>query len=144
MKKISFFALSALVLMASCKKSGSSSGSCPVTVAALVGTYKISKIEAITAGISSDITTKYLLSCELDDTYQFNADKTLVHKDAGSVCSSNGSDNGTWDIVNGKITASSLSVVDFSNNTITNTCNGMVIEESASSNASIKYTFSKQ
>ncbi len=143
MKKITILALGAVVLMASCKKSSDSS-SCDVSLTAIAGSYKISKIEAVVAGTASDITNSSLDACERDDIYVLKADKTVSYQDAGTVCSSNGTGNGSWDIVNGKLTLNVTGTgTDFADATVSNNCSSIVVEESIG-NGSIRTTLAKQ
>jgi hypothetical protein len=143
MKKITILALGAVALMASCKKSSDSS-SCEVSVTAIAGSYKISKIEVVTAGIASDVTSTFLDACERDDIYTLKADKTVSYQDAGTVCSSNGTGTGSWDIVSGKLTLNVTGTgTDFANATVSNNCSSIVVEESAG-NGSIRTTLAKQ
>jgi hypothetical protein len=141
MKKISILALGVVALMASCKKSDSNP-SCEVSVAGIAGNYKISKVELVAAGISSDITSQSLDACQRDDIYQLKSDKTVVYQDAGTTCGSAGT--GTWNVVNGKLTISHTGTGnEIDGASVTNNCSSLIADESAGS-GTIRTTFVKQ
>jgi hypothetical protein len=142
MKKISILALSAVVLLASCKKD-KDAANCEVSVAGIAGSYKISKVEAIIIGTSQDITSTSVEACKRDDVYVLKADKTVSYQDAGTVCSLNGTGTGTWDIVNGKLTLNANGT-DFDGAAVSNNCSGIVVEETVGNGSSLRTTFAKQ
>ncbi len=143
MKKVFIPALGLVALMASCKKSDSNK-SCEVSVAAIAGNYKVTKIETVVAGTASDVTTTFLDPCERDDIYQLKTDKTVVYQDAGTVCSPSGAGTGTWDVVSGKLTIShSGSGPDVAAATVSNNCSSIVAEESFGG-GSLRVTMTRQ
>jgi hypothetical protein len=139
MKKISILALAAVTLLASCKKNKDAE-SCEVSVAGLAGNYKISKVEVVSSIITTDVTATFLQSCERDDIYQLKADKTLVYQDGGVSCGGSATRNGTWDVVNGKLTINASAGGDVSGGSVTNNCSSFVTEETGS----VRTTFVKQ
>lgn len=119
MKKIIFVSITFFLLLASCKKENSTSAkTCNKTVADIAGTYSIVKVEAGLAEPLTDITTSELDPCQLDDKLVLNANGTANYQDAGTACSPNGSETGTWSIgSDGKMTLNA-GTTDVSNSEI--------------------------
>ena len=94
---LSIFALS----FAACKKSSdSSSNTCTVSEAAIVGSYKITSVKykanAATAEVEIFTNPVYFDVCDRDDIYIFNANHTAVTQDAGVVCTPSNAYSTTW------------------------------------------------
>ena len=101
-KTLSLAALS-LLLFGSCKKD--KANSCDKSMAAIAGTYSITKIEIGSNGNFVDVDDRD--ACEKDDHIVLNQNGTLQYQDDGITCDPNGEDSGTWNIdSNGKITMS--------------------------------------
>jgi hypothetical protein len=127
MKKIIILCIGAILLLGSCRKKKPKV--CDVSVTAIAGNYKISKIETVIAGVTRDVTNDLLdIVCERDDIYQLKADKTAVYLDAGTACSPSGAKTGTWDVVAGAFTVTLAGDAVISG-TVVNNCNNLVTEE---------------
>ncbi|MFT3911013.1 MAG: hypothetical protein QM737_16460 [Ferruginibacter sp.] len=111
MKKI---LLGMLVLAAitgtSCKKDKDKS--CEKSVAGIAGNYKVTKYESVAGSQTQDQTSSFFTACDLNGIYALKADKTWTYTETGTCT---GTDNGTWDVTDGKITvkdASGFTVAD--------------------------------
>ena len=137
------FFLSALVLTAaliSCKKSSDEATTCGVTVAAVAGNYKITKIMISSLGVNQDITNDVLSDCEKNAVINLKSDKTATYTESGTGCT--GTDSGTWDINSGTISGS-VGTLDFAGASIANNCTNIVITESLLSGTQT-YTLTRQ
>lgn len=93
-----------LLLAASCQKEAQDTVDCPQTVAAIAGTYKLTALKYKASASSAE--QDYLLlkeACELDDIVLLNANGTYHYQDAGTSCSPDGTDAGTWSIAGNTI-----------------------------------------
>jgi len=140
MKKV-LLAVLMISVFASCKKS--KSNSCEVSVAAMSGTYKLTKYTFKVTNLPAQDYTNLLTDCDKSGIYQLNADKTATYSNDAS-CFDN--ETGTWDVVDGKITISvgyyidDLKVAGWD-------CNGFDAEESNSTSgitSTSSYHFTKQ
>ena len=79
--------LAVIAAFASCKKSDTPANNCTASTSTIAGTYKISaiKYKADAASTEQDLFSN-LPDCQKDDTYQLNADGTVVFADAGVSC----------------------------------------------------------
>ncbi|MEI2748179.1 MAG: lipocalin family protein [Ferruginibacter sp.] len=131
MKKFILPAFAFVLALSSCKKDDTSP-SCEKTVAGIAGSYKVTKIETITAGITQDVTTSILDACQISGVIQLKSDKTFTYTESGGTCTDNGA--GTWDVVSGALTINSTSggSYDVDNATISSwNCSTLVVSESA-------------
>lgn len=130
-------ALSLLVLCAAtfsaCKKD-KDDDSLAVTKENLVGTYTVASIKWKVNGQEQDMTDYILDPCQKDDQTTLKADSTYEYKDAGTVCSPNGDDTGTWSTDGKKVT------IDGDANTVKSfTKSTLVFEETGTENG-VTYT----
>jgi hypothetical protein len=95
MKKITAIIASALLVLASCKKDKHDGD---VTKENLTGTYKLAALVSKTGNQPQEDEYAQMDACEKDDLVKFNADNTFNAVDAGTVCTPNGNDNGTWSL----------------------------------------------
>ena len=96
MKKIFSIVLIAVLFATACDKKDNP---CMTSVASLSGTYKITAVTYKTSPSSAEIDYFNILfpdACERDDLYTFQTNGTYQIKDAGTICSPSGDDNGTW------------------------------------------------
>lgn len=87
MKK-TILALAIIAGFASCKKSETPApNACTPSISTIAGTYKISavKYKAAASATESDLFID-VPDCQKDDTYQLNADGSVVFADAGVSC----------------------------------------------------------
>jgi Lipocalin-like domain len=93
-----------LFVFTACKKDKTTPTSCDKTMAAIAGTYIVSKIELGTGGVFSDITSQ-MKDCQKDDKLTLNSNGTSTYQDLGIACSPSGNGSGTWSIdASGKMT----------------------------------------
>ncbi|MBL0358894.1 MAG: hypothetical protein IPP72_19410 [Chitinophagaceae bacterium] len=138
MKKGVYF-LSALFFFAgSCKKKDIAPVGCEISVTGIAGKYKLTKLVASANGINTDLTST-IDACELNALYELKIDKTLLYTETGA-CSNSGT--GTWDIIDGRITASAGSI-DFADNHIDNNCTSISVTQPIGS-ASYITVFTRQ
>ena len=97
MKKFILFLVIYVLAFASCKKD-KKDDNCSLSEANLAGSYKITSIKykASASSPEEDYIDQFLEPCEKDDIITLNTDHTYVYTDAGTICSPNGNDNGTW------------------------------------------------
>ena len=130
MRKTLFIALSSLLVICSCSKSGSSSSGCQKTVAGISGIYKIVSIEAKVLGSYVDVTNTVLANpCQQDDKFELKTDKSIIYTDAGTVCSPTpGNTTGSWDVVGNTISlnVSTLPIPNISANISSYNCTTLV------------------
>jgi len=93
-KTVLFLTLTGLttLIITSCSKKSDSPA---LSLQNVTGTYKMTAYTLVSAGVTIDAYSK-LGSCERDDLLKLNADSTYNYKDAGTVCSPDGSYDGTW------------------------------------------------
>jgi nucleoside-specific outer membrane channel protein Tsx len=118
MKK-TLFALSALVMLASCKKDGATTTN--PTKEQLVGSYKLVNVMGKVNNMpEEDITDDNFDECEQDDVTTLNADNTYAYADAGTQCSPNGTRNGSWSVSGNTFTVDGVvsTIKSFSNNNL--------------------------
>lgn len=131
MKKFILPAFAFVLALSSCKKDDPAP-SCEKTVAGIAGNYKVTKLEQVVGGMSTDVTTSVLSACQLGGVFQLKSDKTFIYTEAGGACTDNGV--GTWDVVGGALTVTGTSggSYDIDNATITSwNCSTLVASESA-------------
>lgn len=144
MKKILILALSAAAIFSSCKKKKDTPATCEVTIAGIAGNYKLTKIEAVAAGVATDVTNTYLDPCEKDDIYQFNTNKSFTYQDAGTACAPSSAGTGTWDVTGGKLVLThSGNGPDIVSGTVKNNCTNIVVDDLLGT-AVLRYSFTKQ
>jgi hypothetical protein len=100
--KISFAGFAILCIMASCKKE--KNDTCPTTVAAISGTYKLTALKYKPASESPE--QDYLIlreDCEKDDLIDLQANGIYTYRDAGITCSPDGTNSGTWSVAGNTI-----------------------------------------
>jgi Lipocalin-like domain len=144
MKKIAFIVTAGILVFTACKKKNDDAPTtCDLTATGITGSYKATKIEFSAGTGYIDVTTSVLDLCERDDTYNFNANGVFVYTDAGTVCSSSGSGNGTWSVTAGKLTVNSASSsgIDLSGATLSNNnCTSFIATEAS---GGYRVTFTK-
>jgi hypothetical protein len=90
--------------ISSCKKHKDTD--CPITLSGLAGTYKLT---ALTYKASPSAPEQDALStqdaCANDDLITLKSDGTYHNDDAGTVCSPNGTGDGTWALMGNTITS---------------------------------------
>jgi hypothetical protein len=97
MKTILLLAFFSLVFI-SCRKDPPPA-TCTTNVASLSGTYKLTSLKYKATASSTEQDYLVLMdACERDDLVTLNSNGTYTYTDAGTVCSPNGSDNGTWSL----------------------------------------------
>lgn len=101
MRKV-LFAFSALVVLAtSCKKDKDDDGPVTPTKENLVGSYKVTKVQAGSGTQFMDITSQdWAEACEKDDLHKLNADNTYQWVDAGVKCDPSEDYTDTWSLTN--------------------------------------------
>jgi hypothetical protein len=94
----------------SCTKENSHNGNntngCSISMASVAGTYKLTAL-TYKAG-SSDPEVDYLAfmdDCEKDDLTTLNANGTYNYNDAGTKCSPDGTNTGTWSLKGNQLTS---------------------------------------
>lgn len=140
MRKLALLVLLVTVAFASCKKSSDEATTCGVTVAAVAGNYKITKITISSLGVNQDITDDVLSTCQKNAVINLKSDKTATYTESGTGCS--GTDSGTWDITSGTISGS-VGTIDFAGAAIANNCTNIVITETLLSGTQT-YTLTRQ
>ena len=141
MKKIILSACIMAFAFVSCKKDDDGPTTCEVSVTGIAASYKITKILGITAAGTVDATSTFLDACSLAGVYQLKSDKTIVYTETGASCT--GSDTGNWDIVSGKLNASSGDL-NVSSATVANNCSNVIVTQDLGSGSSLEYTLTKQ
>jgi hypothetical protein len=109
-----FYALAlAAVVAASCKKEvginnetekeTEQPGQQTLTKEAIVGVYKITKVETSGLGMRADFTNTwfqhYAGECTRDDITEFKPDHSFVVLDGNPACSNSTDDTGTWSLI---------------------------------------------
>jgi len=146
MKKFILPAFAFVLALSSCKKDDPAS--CEQTVAGIAASYKVTKVEQITAGISQDITTTVLSTCQRNAVIQLKSDKTFTYTESGTGCTDSGA--GTWDVVSGKLTLTNTTGggADIDNATINSwNCSTLVVSEDVTAGGvtfSYRSTLTKQ
>jgi Lipocalin-like domain len=107
MKKINWLLIlliGATSFVLSCKKKDKVN-TCTLNEANFAGSYKIESIKYKLTPTSSEVDgTSFVDPCELDDVITFNAGNTYTYTDAGTACSPNGDDAGTWSLSGSSLT----------------------------------------
>lgn len=102
--KTLIMAAMAMTSLLSCKKDKDKT--CNKTLTGLAGTYTLLSAEYKLTATSTPVDLKATMdACEKDDLITLNANGTWIYKDAGTVCSPAGNDNGTWSVSNDIITS---------------------------------------
>lgn len=98
MKKIISLTLTVALFFTACKKDPT----CETNQASIAGAYKITAVTYKASAASAEIDYFNILfsdACDRDNVYTFQTNSTYQIKDAGTICSPNGDDNGTWSFV---------------------------------------------
>lgn len=107
MKKTTFIVLSAFILF-SCNKSDKDEPKpCTISTTAIAGPYKITAMTYKASASSAEEDYFNIIlddPCRRDDIYTFNINNTYQLKDAGTVCSPLGDENGTWALLGNTMT----------------------------------------
>lgn len=101
MKKIIFLSILTVLFFTACKKDNDTP-SCTTNAASIAGAYKITAATYKATATSTEIdyfNTLFPNACERDDVFTLQTNGTYQLKDAGTVCSPSGDDNGTWSFV---------------------------------------------
>lgn len=126
----------------SCKKKDKVN-TCAVNEANFAGSYKVesAKYKASASSAETDALSTYFDPCELDDVTTFNTNHTYTYTDAGTTCTPNGNDNGTW-----SLSGSNLIVDGFTQVVENFSCNNFSISNTDVNTAGDKLTitFKKQ
>jgi len=117
MKKVLLAISFVSLVFVSCKKDNDEPNDVTPTVQNVSGSYKMAKVTTkASGGAEQDVTTMFFDACERDDVYKFNTNLTYNYQDVGTVCSPDGSFDGTWDLLNTTtidIDGSSATIVKF-------------------------------
>lgn len=100
MKKIIFLVFITVLFITGCKKDAEPA--CTTDAASIAGAYKITAVTYKASASSTETDYFNLLfpdACDRDNVYTFQSNSTYQIKDAGTVCTPNGDDNGTWSFV---------------------------------------------
>ena len=103
MKQLTILTTFIILLSTACSKDPVEPVSCEANSASIVGAYKITAVKYKASPSAAEIdymNTLFPDACERDDIYTFYHNGTYTIKDAGSVCSPSGDDNGTWSLNN--------------------------------------------
>jgi hypothetical protein len=83
------------ILCISCQKKPEDT--CVTSVASISGAYKLTTLQyKLNASAPAQDYLVFMDACEKDDIITLKTDGTYTYQDAGTVCTPNGSDNGTW------------------------------------------------
>jgi hypothetical protein len=86
MKK-TFLSLMIIASLISCKKTDKPADTCVASISSIAGTYKVTSVEyKLTSAATAADMFSNLPDCQKDDTYQLNADGTVLFSDAGVSC----------------------------------------------------------
>ncbi|HKB45896.1 MAG TPA: lipocalin family protein [Chitinophagaceae bacterium] len=99
MKKIIFLSLVTILFITGCKKHADPP--CTTNATSISGSYKITAVTYKANASSPEMDYFNILfpyACERDDIYTFQANGSYQIKDAGTVCSPAGDDDGTWSV----------------------------------------------
>ena len=80
------------LLFAGCSKKDSGGYS----MTSVAGTYKLSAATVTAQGVTQDAMDLIFDPCQQDDILQLKADSTMIYTDAGTTCSTDGSETGKW------------------------------------------------
>ncbi len=119
MKKILLTLFIGAVLFTGCKKDDDND--CAETVAAIAGSYKISKVT-----LSGSDVTAGLDNCQKSGVLALNANGTLTYTETAS-CSGDGT--GTWSMTGNNIMISHSGAGSDYEGTVSNNCSNIVITE---------------
>lgn len=129
-----------LAAFSSCKKD-SSEATCELNATSIQGTYKLTslkyKLTSSTPEVEVFSNGAWYEPCERDDTYTFGASNVATYTDAGTTCSPNGSETGTW-----SLTGTSLNLNGMINGTVSSfSCTGMTVVATNYDSAGDQATF---
>ncbi|MBW8682985.1 lipocalin-like domain-containing protein [Chitinophaga rhizophila] len=89
----------------SCKKEDNKPTGCPINTTNIAGTYRMTGIQYTPGPNETPIDfMKFMDECEKDDMMTFASDGKYTYDDAGTVCETEGSDEGVWKLENNRIT----------------------------------------
>jgi Lipocalin-like domain len=103
------WALTALVvstMIFSCKKDPVTppEPDCSINMTNLSGAYKLTALTYKRNATATPVNyLDFMDACEKDDIVTLKSDGTYQYNDAGTVCTPNGSDNGTWSVTGNTI-----------------------------------------
>ena len=100
MKQITLLAALTIMIVTACSKDPKPPA-CETNSTSVAGAYKITAVKYKSSASASEVDYMNVLfpdACDRDNIYTFNANGTYIIKDAGTVCSPNGDDNGTWSL----------------------------------------------
>ena len=105
MKKNLLFISVLVIIFSSCKKDSSEAEDCPVTVASISGTYKLTSLQykATSSSTMEDWYAQVVEDCKKDDLYVLAANGDFNILDMGTVCQQSGSFQGIWTMENNYI-----------------------------------------
>ncbi|MGC4103599.1 lipocalin-like domain-containing protein [Ferruginibacter sp.] len=97
------WALAALVcssLAVSCKKpKADETQDCSISMTGLAGSYKLTSLQyKLNANAAPVDYLAFMDDCEKDDLLTLKSDGKYVYNDAGTACTPNGNDSGTWQV----------------------------------------------
>jgi hypothetical protein len=81
------------LLLAGCSKKDSGGS---YNMASMAGTYKLTSATITAQGITQDGMDFIFDPCQQDDILQLQADSNMIYTDAGTTCSTDGSETGKW------------------------------------------------
>ena len=104
------WALTALVFagttLFSCKKDPKPEPACSISMTGLSGAYKLTALKYKQNATAPEIDyLAFMDACEKDDIVTLKSNGTYDYNDAGTVCTPNGTDNGTWSITGNTLTS---------------------------------------
>ncbi len=97
--KWTFMALTAGMIFFSCRKEKSDASGCSISMAGLSGSYKLTALQYKPSATAAPL--DYLATmeaCEKDDILILQSNGTYNYNDAGTICTPNGTDHGTWSL----------------------------------------------
>lgn len=130
-------------LFFSCKKEESSQPTCETTRAGLAGTYKLVSLQYKKNASAEPVEyMDFREPCEKDDLLTLKSDGTYQYNDAGTTCSPNGSDSGSWDVKNNLLSSDG----DFNGNIKSYDCKTLVfyLDNAIQKGDQMTYTLVKQ
>jgi hypothetical protein len=97
--KISLAIFIGLIFFGSCQKPTKNDDVCPLNMSAIAGNYVLIAIKyKATATSPEQDYMIFMEACEKDDIITLNGNGTYSYTDAGSVCSPDGNDSGSWSL----------------------------------------------
>ena len=137
MKKNILLFLAVSIILVGCSKSDDKPQNCDISINAIVGTYKITRIISVDAGISTDITDSYLDACEKTATYELRADESVNYIESAPGCTGSYA-TGYWHLLGGGKINFDSGALAILNVDISNYCSYIVI---SGANGGPTYTF---